>query len=74
MPESTQLDDNQFGWFLLAAWAMGGVFVFILIVGGEGWEAFTPFLVVRVLLGGIFFIPATAVLTFLVLAMSRGGH
>ena len=74
MSESPQDDDKQFGWFLLAAWIMGGILVFILVVGGEGWEAFTPFLVVRVLLGGIFFIPATAVLVFLALAMSRGGN
>ena len=74
MSESPQGDDNQFGWFLLAAWATGGVLVFLLVVGDEGCEAFTPFLLVRVLLGGIFFIPATAVLVFLVLAMSKGGN
>jgi len=74
MSESPQHDDNRFGWFLLAAWAMGGALVLFLLVGEEGWAAFTPFLLVRVFLGGIFFIPATAVLTFLILAMSRGGN
>lgn len=74
MSESPHHDDNRFGWFLLKAWIMGGVLVFTLVVGEEGWAAFTPFLLVRVLLGGIFLIPATAVLVFLVLAMSRGGY
>ncbi len=69
--DSPQHNENWFGWFLLTAWAIGAVLVFMLALG-EGWESFTPFLIVRVILGGIFFTPATAVLLFLVLAMSKG--
>lgn len=66
-----QHDENLFGWFLLTAWAMGAVLVFMLALG-EGWKAFTPFLIVRVILGGVFLTPITAVLLFLVLVMSKG--